>query len=227
MGRPPSTKESGSRESAESRPATAAPPAAKDQTPAQQKRPRVRKVRTTPGPGAEPERPKPLARIVGRMEIPVPSEASASEQRPARPKPGSRPAAPAHEAAVGQDAGRGAARGGKKKDKGNRRVVAVSEDEALDRRMARGSGRKGKNGGRKDFLGDAEGDYTRQRGGRRKKNPRQARELPQPVAETRAIKRRIKVVASISVADLARHMSVKATEVITALMKLGVMVTVN
>lgn len=223
---PEAVQESGSRESAESRPATAAPPVAKDQAPAQQKRPRVRKVRTTPGPGTEPERPKPLARIVGRMEIPVPSEASASEQRPARPKPGNRPAAPAHEAAVGQDAGRGAARGGKKKDKGNRRVVAVSEDEALDRRMARGSGRKGK-GGREDFLGDAEGDYTRQRGGRRKKSPRQARELPQPVAETRAIKRRIKVVASISVADLARHMSVKATEVITALMKLGVMATVN
>ena len=98
---PEAVQESGSRESAESRPTTAAPPAAKDQTLAQQKRPRVRKVRTTPGPGTEPERPKPLARIVGRMEIPVPGEASASEQRPARPKPGNRSAAPAHDTAVG------------------------------------------------------------------------------------------------------------------------------
>ena len=134
----------------------------------------------------------------------------------------------------GMDAGRGAAGGGARgagKKKGGRRVVAIAEDDAMDRRAARGA-RKGR-GGREDYMdaysgmGDEGDDYARRRGGGKGKKKKDMRMEARPVAETKAIKRRIKVVESITVGDLARHMSVKAGEVITALMKLGVMASLN
>lgn len=47
------------------------------------------------------------------------------------------------------------------------------------------------------------------------------------VAETKAIKKRIKIMEFITVADLAHRMGIKASEVIAKLMSLGVMVTMN
>ena len=176
---------------------------------------------------AQPERPKPLAKIVGRVVIPTQSEPTRPEpRRPSRPaaaKPGSRPAQAAADPAATQDAsGRNDSRGKKK----GRRVVAIhAEDEAADRRTAKG-GKKGK-GGRETFSSDADGEFVRHRKGKKRKDGRQERDIAQQVAETRAIKRRIKVVETISVGDLAKRMSVKASEVIAALMGLGVMANLN
>ncbi len=173
------------------------------------------------------ERPKPLAKIVGRIVIPTQSEPSRPEpRRPSRPaaaaaKPGSRPAQATADPGAVQDAGGRSDGRGKKK---GRRVVAIqAEDEAVNRRASRG-GKKGK--GREDASHDADGEFIRHRKGKRKKDLRAELDAA-PVAETKAIKRRIKVVETISVGDLAKRMSVKASEVIATLMRLGVMATLN
>ncbi|HKI82536.1 MAG TPA: translation initiation factor IF-2, partial [Pseudodesulfovibrio sp.] len=49
----------------------------------------------------------------------------------------------------------------------------------------------------------------------------------EPAAETKAIKKRIKIYESISIGDLAHRMGVKVSEIIANLIKLGVMATVN
>jgi len=49
----------------------------------------------------------------------------------------------------------------------------------------------------------------------------------EPAAETKAIKKRIKIIESISIGDLAHRMGVKVSEIIANLIKLGVMATVN
>ena len=61
-------------------------------------------------------------------------------------------------------------------------------------------------------------------GGRHGRHQGQERAAPQPLE---AVVREIHVPETISVADLAHKMSVKATEVIKTLMKMGMMVTIN
>jgi len=61
-------------------------------------------------------------------------------------------------------------------------------------------------------------------GGRHGRHGAEERTAPQPVE---AVVREVHVPETISVADLAHKMSVKATEVIKALMKMGMMVTIN
>jgi len=71
--------------------------------------------------------------------------------------------------------------------------------------------------------GGSEGDGWRSRKGRHHKNEHeQAQQLP-----VEAVVREVLVPETISVADLAHKMSVKAAEVIKALMKMGSMVTIN
>ncbi len=57
--------------------------------------------------------------------------------------------------------------------------------------------------------------------------PRKGKGDGEGVAETKAIKKRIKVFETISVSDLAHRMGVKANELIRTLMGLGVMATLN
>jgi translation initiation factor IF-2 len=61
-------------------------------------------------------------------------------------------------------------------------------------------------------------------GGRHGRHHAEERAAPQPVEQ---VVREIHVPETISVADLAHKMSIKATEVIKALMKMGMMVTIN
>ncbi|RTL57911.1 MAG: translation initiation factor IF-2 [Rhodocyclaceae bacterium] len=76
--------------------------------------------------------------------------------------------------------------------------------------------------------GDAGGGTGGWRGGPKGRHGRnhqeEARPAPQPVE---AIVREVHVPETISVADLSHKMSIKATEVIKALMKMGMMVTIN
>jgi translation initiation factor IF-2 len=62
------------------------------------------------------------------------------------------------------------------------------------------------------------------RGGRHGRHQTEERSAPQPVEQ---VVREVHVPETISVADLAHKMSVKASEVIKTLMKMGMMVTIN
>jgi len=165
---------------------------------------------------AEPKRPKSLAKVVGQVVIqPEPARKSRPPRRPSRPRPGG---GPIMEPAVGPDRGSGR---GKKKGK---RVVAIGSDE--DRQRKKG-GKKGRR--RIDFSRNGDVEYMRPRRNRRKKDAGRKKSAQEqtPTAEMKAIKKRIKVVETISVGELAKRMGVKAGEVIAKLMGLGVMATVN
>ncbi len=172
---------------------------------------------------AELEKPKPMARIVGRVVIPVPEKKVAKPALKRPPRPG-RPAAPVNVdvPVVKEEAGRADAKGKKK----SKRVVSGQvEDESLGKKGAKGL-KKGRD--RNDFVIDGDSEFLRPRKGKkRKEGSRRDLAAQTAVAETKAIKKRIKVVATISVGDLAKRMGVKASEVIAALMRLGVLATLN
>lgn len=173
----------------------------------------------------EAKKPKQLARIVGRVVIPVPEKrVKPMAKRPVRPTKPVVGVTPAIVPVVKEEAGRVDAKGKKKA----KRIVAIGTSEEEDQ------GKKGVKGVKKgrsrlDFTapeGDVE--YIRPRKGRRKKDGSRKDQADQaPVAETKAIKKRIKVVSTISVGDLAKRMGVKASEVIAALMRMGVLATLN
>lgn len=75
--------------------------------------------------------------------------------------------------------------------------------------------------------GDTAGGAGGWRGGPKGRHGRGQGEPSAPVQPVEAIVREVHVPETISVADLAHKMSVKATEVIKALMKMGMMVTIN
>jgi translation initiation factor IF-2 len=170
---------------------------------------------------------KGLAKVIKKAAIQVPEEKPKTPARPARPAKGkARPTsarAPldikAREAKAGEDA-----RSGKGKKKGKRLVQFRSEQEERGDRFKKGFGNKRK--GRRGFGPDDEREYG-PRGARGPKGKKKKLELVPPAAETKAIKKRIKVFETISVGDLAHRMSVKVNEVIAKLMSLGVMATVN
>jgi translation initiation factor IF-2 len=167
------------------------------------------------------KRPRQLAKVVGRVVIPIPEKrnkpAVRRPVRPARPVAG---AAPVEVPVVKEDASRV---DGKGKKKAKRVVTVQAEEEDLSKKSAKG-GKRGK--GRVEFTPDGDVEFIRPRKGKKKKDSRKE-QLAQMVAETKAIKKRIKVVATISVGDLAKRMGVKASEVIAALMRLGVLATLN
>ncbi len=173
----------------------------------------------------EPRKPKQLAKVVGRVEIHIPEKKPKPPKRPQRPsKPGrfqgQQPPAAANAGAG--DAGRGA---GKGKKKGKRVVAIQSEDAGRVKKQAK-TGRKGR--GKQAFSNTGDVEFMRPRKGRKRRDSnKKAKKDLQPVAETKAIKKRIKVIETISVGDLAKRMGIKANEVIAVLMGLGVMATLN
>lgn len=200
-----------------------------------------------------PKRAKGLARIIGQVVMPVPAEEprrssgsgrpggggggrpqgqggpssrpqTSSTARPARNVAASAPASPA--AASADPARRGGGPVGVSK-KGGKRGGSSAEEESRAKSGGKGGGSRGKGGGRQPLAyGGAAGDDFYQ--GRRKKDKRaKSKPLPPPVGETKAIKRRITVFETITVGELAKRMGTKAGEVISKLMKLGVLATLN
>jgi translation initiation factor IF-2 len=164
---------------------------------------------------------KGLARVVGTIEIPI------EEEQPARfkkkvVKPGTGPGVKGGEdlpvvvAPVVDD-------GTRAKKKGKRGPGGVEEEEDKDWRAGKGAGKKGKKGVKFTHFG---ADYQPLRGKKGRRDKGRDKSLP-PAAEMKASKRRIKVFETISVAELASRMKVKASEVIAKLMGLGVMATMN
>lgn len=173
-------------------------------------------------PEDESKKPKQLARVVGRVVIPVPEKrvkpVVKRPVRPTKPVAGEMPV----EVPVVKEEGSRVDGKGKKKAK---RVVAIQADEEDVAKKAARAAKKGR--GRLDFSPDGDVEFMRPRKGRKKKDGRKELAAQAPVAETRAIKKRIKVVATINVGELARRMGIKASEVIAALMRLGVLATLN
>ncbi len=177
---------------------------------------------------AVPRKGKKLAKVVGRVEIPIPekkSKPAVQNRRPARPvkSNGSQETVASAPPVVGPDAE--ASRSGKGKKKGKRVVVAMAAEEDVRGKKSTKSSKKGRS--KLDFGQEGEVEFMRPRRGKKKRDNRREKQVQQIIAETKAIKRRIKVIETINVGDLAKRMGVKANEVIAALMKLGVMATLN
>lgn len=107
---------------------------------------------------------------------------------------------------------------GKEKDKDAKRGSRGSSAEDNSRRKGKGRGDAAATSGGNGWKGG-------KAGGRNARQ--QQREQANFQAPTEPIVRDVHVPETISVADLAHKMSVKATEVIKALMKMGSMVTIN
>ncbi|UFS70847.1 translation initiation factor IF-2 [Geomonas sp. RF6] len=205
----------------------------------------------------EPEKATPTrARILGRVEIPIPAQRTPSErreyqrpagerprgverpgtERPARPgagrpgerpapgRPGERPAprpdrpaplAPVDPNALADD-----------RRKGGRKAAPPATDYK--------NGKKGPAAKKKDFekpdLFDKR-ERVFEPGPRTGKGKRKVEKVQigkkTEITVPKAIKRIIKIGESISVGELAKRMGIKATDLIRALMKMGVMATIN
>ena len=172
--------------------------------------------------GEEFKKPRQLARVVGRVVIPVPEKRiKPAVKRPVRPVKPSAGGAPAAVVPVVKDES-GRVDQGKKKAK---RIVTIQAEEEDSSKKSAKAGKKGR--GRLDFSPEGDGEFIRPRKGRKKKDTRRELAAQAPVAETKAIKKRIKVISTITVGELAKRMGVKASEVISVLMRMGVLATLN
>ena len=125
-------------------------------------------------------------------------------------KPKGAPGAPGTTAA-------GAAKPGDKKSVKSEKLSSSWADDAAKKRAAAGRGRSDSGGGRPGWRAP--------RGGRR--GDRDSGSQNSYTAPAEFVAQEVHVPETISVADLAHKMSVKAAEVIKHLMKLGQMVTIN
>ncbi len=126
-------------------------------------------------------------------------------------------AAPATEGAgVSGTLHKPAAKPGDDARKGDKKATNLKTEADRSRRTIKTRGDTG--GGTAGWRGGPK------QGGRHGRHGHEERAAPQPVEQ---VVREVHVPETISVADLAHKMSVKATEVIKALMKMGMMVTIN
>ncbi len=171
-----------------------------------------------------------LAKVIKKGAIILPKEEPAPRHKKSEKK--GRPVVAAENKAVrgGAPAAAGADERGGEKGKKGKRYVKFSPDLAARDRVKKGGKAKGHVevdmedvdafGGR--MASNLRLGRTRHGGGKKSKN-----QGMEPAAETKAIKKRIKILESISIGDLAHRMGVKVSEIIANLIKLGVMATVN
>jgi translation initiation factor IF-2 len=169
---------------------------------------------------------KGLAKVIKKAAIQVPAEEPKKPGRPAKGKAKAKAVSAVVPLDIkpGEEKGEDEPRTGKGKKKGKRLVQFRSEQEQRGERFKKGFGGKRKD--RRGFGTDDDYEYG-PRGARGPKGKKKKAELTPPPAETKAIKKRIKVFETISVGDLSHRMSVKVNQVIAKLMGLGVMATVN
>ncbi|UCD65796.1 MAG: translation initiation factor IF-2 [Deltaproteobacteria bacterium] len=169
---------------------------------------------------------KGLAKVIKKAAIQVPEEEPKKPGRPAKGKAKAKAVSAVVPLDIkpGEEKGEDEPRTGKGKKKGKRLVQFRSEQEQRGERFKKGFGGKRKD--RRGFGADDDYEYG-PRGARGPKGKKKKAEPTPPPAETKAIKKRIKVFETISVGDLSHRMSVKVNQVIAKLMGLGVMATVN
>ncbi len=169
---------------------------------------------------AAPQRRKGLAKVIKKSAIQIPVEEPAP--KPAKAKQKGRPSVSVKVDTTKEDVPTTPAKAGKGKKKGKRFVQFSDEEVGRERgRKAAGPKRKGK---RFVQIGD---DDRMPRGGRRPSKKKEKIAAEPVAAETKAIKKRIKVYDTIAVGDLSHRMGVRANQLIAKLMGLGVMATVN
>jgi translation initiation factor IF-2 len=175
-----------------------------------------------------------FAKVIKRGAIVLPPpEAKARPKRvevkSGRPAPATDARPPRGAAGVAKPAPAGDASADAKSKKG-KRYVKFTPDTAARERVKKGVKAKGHVEVDMEDVDAFGGRLSanlrmgRARHGSGKKSKQQGNE---PAAETRAIKKRIKIMESISIADLAHRMGAKVSEIIANLIKLGVMATVN
>ncbi len=163
---------------------------------------------------------KGLAKVVGTIDIPIEETKKPpvrSRKKVGKPAAGRKPSPRVQAPAAAPPTG-----DGRGKKKGKRGAPAQGDNE----RKQGKPGKKGKKGVKFTHFGN---EYQRGPGkrGRRGGKGRGEKRISQPASEMKASKKRIKVFDTISVGDLASRMRVKASEVITKLMGMGVMATMN
>jgi translation initiation factor IF-2 len=222
-------------ETAEEKPvpaeAAAEPPAAEEEnipTPPPEemvtkpKKPEEKK-KTVPPPKARSR--KGLAKVIKKAAIQIPTEEKPTPARTKRGPLGVAKESDQFAAPIPESADKAA---GKKKGK---RMVQFHQDTDFQDRIKRPS--LGKRKGKKQFVADDDLEVVRRdrwSKGRRGKGggePKVVQEASTPITEAKAIKKRIKIYETISVADIAHRMGVKVNQVIAKLMGLGIMATVN
>jgi translation initiation factor IF-2 len=171
----------------------------------------------------EREKPRKLAKVVGKVDIVVAPEKRTKKpvRRAGRPVSAAKTKVKDAPGGPVQDTVRTTGKGKKK----GKRVVSIQTDNDRTRR----TGRQMKKGRQRfDFKAGGDVEFMRPRRGRKKKDAgRRENEVSVSAAETKAIKKRIKVFETISVGDLAKRMGIKSNEIIGKLMALGVMATLN
>ncbi|MBJ6749325.1 translation initiation factor IF-2 [Geomonas anaerohicana] len=211
----------------------------------------------------EPEPDKPTAtraRILGRVEIPIPTQRPAERREYQRPAQGERPAPrpgmprgverpgterPAPRPGAGRPGERPT---GPRPDrpaplapvepppmmddrgrKGRKPAPAGGTDFGKNAKKGGAAAGKGKKDSFKDMLDKRERVF--EPGPRKGKKGKYVEKVQvgkkTEITVPKAIKRIIKISESITVGELAKRMGIKATDLIRALMKLGVMATIN
>ncbi len=150
-----------------------------------------------------------------RSASPRPHTGTTTAGTPRQPTTSPRPAAPRSAAPT---TGAAPAPSTFKGDKAKR--TEQDNSRGGDRNKKKGRDEGGRFAGR-GGMGEEEGRF---RGRRKSRMPQQGHGFTQPIAVT---VQEVALPESITVADLAHKMSVKATEVIKTLMKMGSMVTIN
>ena len=161
---------------------------------------------------------KPMARVIRTIELPkVEERPSRPKRKPNKPAPSRRPASAGPGGPVTPAMPQTPDARLKKKGK---KGAPSNEDRTKDSRRG---GKKGQKNVKFTHFGQ---DYQGRDGGRRKKG-RKAAKVVLPPSEMKASKKRFKVYDTITVGDLALKMKIKASDVISKLMGLGVMATIN
>jgi translation initiation factor IF-2 len=194
------------------------------------------KMEAEPSPSAEPppivkkeheeeKAPVARARILGRVEIPLPKSAvTIAEHKPSKPlkkEEAQQPAlaVPSKEAVVTEERRKG------KKGK----EVPVEE---VDRTTKKGAfvGKKKEGLKKVEIIEKRERVYEplpRAAKGRKREKEKDVTVKKTEITVPRAIKRIIKISESITVGELAKRMGTKANDLIRNLMKIGLMATIN
>ncbi|MBJ6800694.1 translation initiation factor IF-2 [Geomonas propionica] len=241
---------------------TPAPEAAKPaEAPAAEAAPAKAPEAAAAKPEPEPDKPTATrARILGRVEIPIPTQRPAERREYQRPAQGERPAPrpgmprgverPGTERPAPRP---GAGRPGERPtgprpdrpaplapveppplldDRGRKRKPAPGAAPDFGKNAKKGApaAGKGKKDSFKDMLDKRErvfepGPRSKGKKGRYVEKVQIGKKTE--ITVPKAIKRIIKISESITVGELAKRMGIKATDLIRALMKLGVMATIN
>ncbi len=178
------------------------------------------------GGNRDPRRPKGLARIVGQVEIPVAPSSVPEPRKPSRTGPRPQTGRNLAGTAAAADATAPSTGEGRNRKKSTKRVVAVGAASTEEGRKKGGKGGRSKGRQSTGFSSTGE-ELLQPMRGRGRKEKRRKKIASTPITEAKAIKRRITVFETITVGDLAKRMGIKAGEIISKLMGLGVLATLN